>query len=116
MSKSENASITSTFFGVEDHGILTFSITLEGDGWGQSFGGIALDSWNDQKNKRSEGFAPGLILMRDIISAVGATSWETLTGKYCRVERESGMISSLGHPVKNKWVRLSDYIPERNHD
>jgi hypothetical protein len=37
----ENVKIADTFLGYEDHGILTFMLTLEGNGWGCSnCGGI----------------------------------------------------------------------------
>ena len=32
----ENVKITKTFFGMEDHGILTCYLTVEGDGFGVS--------------------------------------------------------------------------------
>ena len=43
MSEIKNARITRTTLGVEDHGILTAFLHLEGDGWGIGFGGYALD-------------------------------------------------------------------------
>lgn len=39
----EKAKITRVFWGKEDHGINTFSFSMEGKGWSQGFGGICLD-------------------------------------------------------------------------
>ena len=36
--KIENAVISGTMFGIEDHGIMTAMVYLSGDGWGGGFG------------------------------------------------------------------------------
>lgn len=79
------ARITSTAFGPhEHHGILTASLTCEGDGWGVSVGGYTLD----EPEKDAEGkflgrripTAYGLDLLVRIMATVGVESWEKLVG------------------------------------
>lgn len=107
--KIENAQIARTFLGVEDHGMMSFSLYMQGEGWGQSFGNISLDGFNRQLNKR-EGWANGFVLVRSILEAVGVQSWEDLKGKYCRIKREEGMIVAVGHVMNNKWADTRDFI------
>jgi hypothetical protein len=102
----ETAQIARTFFGVEDHGMI---IHMQGEGWGQGFGNIALDGYNRQLDRR-EGWGDGIMLIRAILEAVGVESWEELKGKYCRIKREQGMIVAVGHVMNNKWADTRDFI------
>lgn len=105
-----NARIESTMLGIEDHGIMTFMITLKyGDSSScQGYGGYAFDSYNKETKKRV-GSAFGIEAIRSLLEAVGVTNWEDLKGKYVRVQREegwSGKIYSVGHIVEPKWCNL----------
>ena len=107
----ENAQITNTFLGREDHGIFTFVITVSGESWGQGFGTFALDYYDKKTDKRM-GWNNAIPLIASILDAVGVESWEELKDKYCRVKREGewGYIRAIGHPVKNKWADTRDFI------
>jgi hypothetical protein len=83
--KTENAKITSTFLGREDHGIMTFFLYLEYDRAGQGFGGYSL---------RNTRFAMKAI--DEVLKVVGVNSWEELPNKYIRVESERGTILRRG--------------------
>lgn len=100
----ENARIKDTMLGVEDHGILTAYVHLEGDGWGVGFGGYAMDSW-DQSKKRRLGTAFGTEYILRLLDVIGVSKWEDLKGKYCRVETEGlgGGARRIGHITKDKW-------------
>lgn len=103
-----NARIESTMLGIEDHGIMTFMITLDYGGSAQGYGGYAFDSY-DRDNKKRVGSAFGIDAIRSLLEAVGVTRWEDLKGKYVRVERESGWsgkIFAVGHIVESKWCNL----------
>ena len=52
MSKIVNAQIDETFFGREEHGILTCYLYLKGNGFGVGLGGRALDGYDKSKKKR----------------------------------------------------------------
>jgi len=50
--------IESTQLGIENHGIMTFSLQFNFGGTGQGFGGVALDDY-DEALKRRVGTAAG---------------------------------------------------------
>ena len=80
-----NAQITNISLECEDHGILTFRLTLDiADGTGCVFGGYALDEYNKETKKR---YCPAysMELITRIMKVVGVSRWEELKGKYIRV-------------------------------
>lgn len=100
----ENALITSTMLGYEDHGILTAFVHVSGEGWGVGFGGFALDAW-DEATKKRIGTAYGCQFIADVLRVVGVDAWEKLAGQHVRVESEGlgGRALRLGHITKNQW-------------
>lgn len=106
----ENAKIKSTFLGIEDHNIMTFSIELTGDGWGQCFGHISLNSYNEKTKKRDKDCGKTSPMIRDLLDTFEITHWEKLAGELCRVQRENypSPITAIGHIFKNKWFKLKD--------
>ena len=109
----ENCEVTGTMLGVEDHGILTFFVYVGGDHWGCSFGGFAMDSWSEIKQKRV-GSAFGCEAIRQILEVLEKDKWEDLKGVPCRAETEGlgGGIVRLGHLFKDKWVDLKSLASE----
>lgn len=109
MTKIETAQITHTSLGYEDHGIFTFYLTLEGDGWGVGFGGRVLDTYN-KTLKRRVGTAYGLEQIGAILRTVGVSNWEQLKGQYvrCKTDGLGSKVSRLGHIIKDVWVDLDD--------
>lgn len=95
MPEVKNAKIVSTMLGFEDRGILTYMIYLDLAGGGsQGFGGYVLGG--DYTTK----------VVKGILEAVGAESWEKLVGKYVRVESESGWngkLTRIGNLLEDKW-------------
>ncbi len=113
-----NARIESTMLGIEDHGIMTFTIMLDYGGSAQGYGGYAMDSY-DKVNKKRIGSAFGIESIRAVLEAVGVTRWEDLKGKYVRVEREggwSGKIFAIGHLIESKWCNLGVMSLEAKKD
>jgi len=101
-----NAKIESTMLGVEDHGILTFFLYVEGAGWSQSFGGHACDRWDENKSQRV-GHAFGMEAIRRILETVGVETWEALPGKNVRVRRgDDGILHHIGHIVEDRWYDI----------
>jgi len=87
--------------GIEGHGIMTFFLNMEGDGWGQGMGGYACDASSGEK---SSNFMVKSI--RKILETLEVDTWEELPGKYCRIKRKDGMIVEVGHITKNKWFNI----------
>jgi len=100
----ENVKITGTTLGVEDHGIFSCYLMLEGDGWSCGFGGYALDEWNAEKNRRV-GTAYGMEFIGAILRVLEVESWEKLKGQHCRAVTNGvgGTVTRIGHLIKNKW-------------
>jgi hypothetical protein len=104
MSGIKNVIIKSTKLGIEEHGIFTAYLHLEGDGWGCGFGGYAMDTWIDRENKRV-GTRFGCDFITGVLKTLEVDSWENLKGKMVRAETEGwgGKILRIGHPIKDIW-------------
>lgn len=103
-----NAVITSTRLGIEDHGVLSFTLGVEGDGWGQGFGGICLDNPPDKSGEdRKPSILPGYLLAR-LFSVLGVGKWEDLKGQHVRIRRNWNQIYSIGHYTRDKWFALEE--------
>jgi len=119
MVQIDNAFITGTSLGFEDHGILTARVFVEFDSGGCAFGGYAMDNY-DAIAKRRTGTAFGCQFVMDVIQTIGVEKWEDLKGKHCRVEHEGlgGRILRIGHFMKNQWFDpkvLADRFKEDGH-
>lgn len=111
MTEIQNAKIVHTSLGVEDHGIFTCYLTLEGDGWGCSFGGYALDTWDETKRERV-GTAIGFNAIIKLMETLDVKNWEELKGKMVRVETDGwgSRITKIGHIIKNRWFSFEEFF------
>lgn len=75
MSKREFATVESAFYGEEDHGILTCSLRMQGKGWSQGFGNLAL------------GVKSGPAFVADICEFFGVKELKHTIGRGCHVLR-----------------------------
>lgn len=107
-----NARIAGTRITNEDHGILTFWITLEWRGGDQCFGGYALVVGSPENRK---GFGPGLVAIEKILETVGVSSWEALKGQLVRAK--IGQLGTsrppiIGHIMEDKWFDLKSFMEQ----
>jgi hypothetical protein len=104
MSEILNAKIGSTMLGSEDHGILTLFVNVEGDGWGQGFGGYALDGpWDERQKIRLPSAECGRWI-NGILNALEIERWEKLPGTIVRVKRgDTQVLEAIGHAYKDRW-------------
>jgi hypothetical protein len=116
----QNARITGTMLGVEDHGILSAFVHLDYGGTGQGFGGYSLDATPAERSahsKRRPHAACGLFVAR-VLEVIGVDTWEELKGKSVRVRTEDGLVVALGHYLLDKWfeprVELAAIHPVRS--
>lgn len=107
----ENAKITGTMLGKEDHGIFTCQICVEGGGWGCYYGGWALDTYDKAADKRV-GTAVGLSAIMELLDTLEVDEWEQLKGQYVRVETTElgGRITKIGHLLKDKWFSFEEFF------
>lgn len=100
MKQINNALITGTMLGVEDHGIFTSFVYLEWEGGGVGFGGYVL------------GEKLGVEFIKEILRIVGVNKWEDLKGKHCRVE--TGGVGStstgIGNLLKDDWLYSKEFF------
>lgn len=102
-----NARITHTKLGFEDHGCLTFILTLEGGGWGVAYGNYCLGHRCDKpgESKNMDGY--GAIIQ--LLNTLEVDNWEDLKGMYVRASFEHSTIKSIGHLIKDKWFDYKEY-------
>ena len=111
----KNAKITGVSLSMQDHGCLTFYITLDGGGWGCNYGGYCIDKgYLGAKEFYSTG--AGLEVLMRIMDTVGVEKWEDLTGKYCRVKTEGwgGTIQAIGNILTDKWFDVKEFYSNYN--
>lgn len=106
-----NAKITSTMFGREDHGIMTFMIFIEFGGCGCGVGGYALDGYDKAADTRVFR-AESMEAIAKILDVVGVDKWEQLPGSYIRVKDNGwgSTIDEIGNLMEEKWFNLRDFF------
>ena len=107
----ENAKITNVSISMEDHGCLTFGLTLEGNGWGTVYGGYCIGHGYLGAD-HFDGSGKGLEAMMRIMDTVGVEKWEDLKGKYIRVKftRPGYSITKIGNLIKDKWFDIEEFF------
>lgn len=111
MGRIENAIITGTMLGREDHGILTWTIYMESGCCVWGVGGYALDSY-DRETKKRVFSAKSMESISEVLRVVGVDKWEDLPGKYVRYE-DNGMGSSvtkIGNIISDKWFDIAGFF------
>ena len=106
-----NAKITDVSLTMRDHGVLTFYLTLEGNGWGCNVGGYVIGK-GFLGAKEFTGSAKGIEAMERVMDTVGVERWEDLKGKYVRAEVEGwgGTIHKIGNIIKEKWFDIKAFF------
>lgn len=108
-----NAKIIDTRLTMEDHGCLTFFLTLQGDGWGVNFGGYAIaHGYRNAKTFKAED-GHGLEAMMQIMDVVGVDRWEDLKGKDIRAKstwRNGAPVDIIGNLIEDKWFNIREFF------
>jgi len=107
----KNAKITSTMFGREDHGILTFMIFVTFDGCSCGVGGYAVDMYD--RNLKSRVYtSKGLEAIANILTVAGVDAWEKLPGTYIRIKYNGwgSTIDEIGNLMEDKWFNLREFF------
>lgn len=105
-----NCQIESTMLGVEDHGIMSAWLYLKGDGWGQGFGGWALDGKPFGDTHVRQPHAACGAFVAGVLNALELTKWEDLPGKHVRIRREHSKVEAIGHIFKDKWFEPKEVL------
>lgn len=114
----ENVKITNTSITMEDHGALTFYITVEGAGIGVNLGGYCIGSGYLGAQEFTAESGGGLVAMMNIMNVVGVHKWEDLKGKYCRIKTEGwgSTVSIIGNIIENQWFDVKKFFEEYNNE
>lgn len=107
-----NVKITNTSISMEDHGILTFDITVEGEGMWVNIGGYCIGVGCLGGKEFSAKSGGGLVAMMNIMNVVGVSKWEDLKGKYCRIKTEGwgSRVSVIGNIIEDKWFDIKEFF------
>lgn len=108
-----NAKITSTMFGREDHGIMTFMIFIEFGACVCGIGGYAIDQY-DRSLKTRVFSSKGLEAISKILETVGVEKWEDLPNKYIRI-KDNGLgstVDEIGNLMEDKWFNLRKFFAD----
>ena len=109
--KIKNAKISSTMLGREDHGVMTFMIFINADGFNCGVGGYCLDEFNSATQTRAFR-AKSMEVISKILEVVGVDEWEDLPGKYIRFE-DNGLgstVTKIGNIIEEKWLDLEEFF------
>ena len=112
MNNIENAKIVCARISMEDHGCLTFLITLDGGGWGVNFGGYCIGHGSLGADEFCAENGSGLVAMMKIMDTVGVERWEDLNGKYIRVKTKGlgERITTIGNIMEDKWFDIDEFF------
>jgi len=108
----ENVRIKKAVIEIEDHGILTFGLHIEGSGWGTMFGGIALD----QGRPRSY---VSMRWLRELLETFEVRRWSDLEGQYARIEKRMAgdhCPRRIGHVIKDRWFDADEIFKNERED
>ena len=101
MSEIKNAIIKSARINDADRGFLTAWLDLDYGGSGQGFGGHTLYLPKSFTHHGGPNYA-GHFIFR-CMEIAGVSDWDKIPGKSCRVCIVDGLVSGIGHIVKDDW-------------
>ncbi len=107
----KNAQIVSTMLGREDHGIMTFMITVRFGACSCGIGGYALDGY-DRETKTRVFRAKSMEAVSKVLDVVGVDTWEQLPNKYIRIKDKGwgSTIDEIGNLMEDKWFNLREFF------
>lgn len=107
----KNGQIVDTMLGREDHGIMTWMITVEADFGTFGFGYRVLDEY-DEETKTRKFSSKAMESISTLLDVVGVTKWEDLKGRYVRFEDTGwgNCVDRVGNIMKNKWFDLDEFF------
>mgnify|MGYP007087858505 CR=1 FL=1 len=111
MSKTVNARITGTNFGIQEDGSMVFYLTLEADHKVYHVGGIALDRYDESTGCRVS-FGRGMHAIRRVLETVGVSRWEDLPGSFVRVEESAwgSVVFRFGNILEDRWFDIRSFV------
>lgn len=105
--------VTSTFLGYEDHGILTFTVNCQSDSGGAvGLGNFSMDTpMRDTDGDIVRIPTPyGMMLLIEVMRVVKADSWEKVTGKKVLALVDKGVGVGVADPMTGEAVVFAEFL------
>lgn len=115
----ENALIEKVDLSMADHGCLTLAMTLQGGGWGVTYGGYCLGKgYLGADDDFFDGSAAGMEYLMRIMDTVGVERFQDLKGKYVRVATKGwgGQVKIIGNILKDKWFDAETFFTDKKEN
>lgn len=112
----ENALITNVDLSMADYGCLTLAMTLQGGGWGVTYGGYCLGKgYLGADDDFFDGSAAGMEYLMRIMDTVGVERFQDLKGKYVRVATKGwgDQVKIIGNILKDKWFDAETFFIDK---
>ena len=107
----KNATITSIDLSMADHGVLTLSMGLKGDGWGCVYG-CRVPGNGYVGAEKFEGNEKGIEYIMRLMDTVGVSYFNEMKDKCVRVATKGwgSRVSIIGNIIKEKWFDEEDFF------
>lgn len=114
--KIENARITDVSLNMEDHGVLTSDLILDGGGWGARYGGYVLGKGYLGAEK-FKGSAAGMESIMRIMDVVGCSEFTHMKNMYVRVASKDcgSMVKIIGNILEDKWLDYESFFEDKEN-
>lgn len=115
--KIENAIIKSVDLSMADHGCLTLSMGLDGDGWGCVYGGYVLGKgYVDAPDEFFKGSKQGMESIMRIMDVMDSDTFNGMKGKIIRVAVKGlgSPVKIIGNALKDKWFDAETFYIAEN--
>ena len=115
----ENALIEKVDLSMADHGCLTLAMTLDGGGWGVTYGGYCLGKgYLGADDDFFSGSAAGMEYLMRIMDTVGVERFQDLKGKYVRVATKGwgDQVKIIGNILKDKWFDAETFFADKKEN
>lgn len=112
----QNALITEVDLSMADYRCLTLELTLEGDGWGVTYGGYMLGKgYLGADDDFWKGSARGMESIMRIMDIVDCERFNDLKGKYVRVATKGWgeRVKIIGNITKDKWFDAESFFTDK---
>lgn len=118
MSEIANAQIDGTSLGFEDHGFFTANLYFDAGSWHIGLGSYIFDQYDKDKARRIDTTGMGTEFIKRILETLEVDKWESLKGKFVRIETEgvnaATKVVGVGHLIKDQWFRPQEFFEEYN--